>query len=534
MLLRYLLFASLVCLPSIAAAAGPKATYCFPAGAQRGTDPEITIAGEFPQWPAKVWSSRPEISVGALEAKNHFRVTIPADAAPGIVWLRPYDTQGASSPVPFVVGLSPEAKEEGDNDLANEPQQAAMPVVMNGKLEKGGDVDSYGVSLKAGQTLVANVQAHVPLGSPMDSVLQVCTPQGLVLAQNDDGAGLDPLIAYKAPRDGDYVVRLFAFPEKPNSSIAFAGGDTFVYRLLLTAEAYVDHAMPLAATSSEPAKPTLLGWNLPENATAELALVEKEAWAYSPQAVGAVELAQVETATITAVSSSLESPQAITLPATMTGKISTPGQADAYRFSAKKGERWQFEVFAQRLHFPLDAVLKIYDATGKLLTEKDDASRTEQDPLLLQTIPADGDYTVVVADLNDHYGFRYVYRLEASLVEPDYALTLAADAFEAKQGESAEVVVAIARANKFVGPIEVSAVDLPQGVACEAVVSKMGDDSEKSVKLKLTSTGEPVAGRFTIRGASDPKERFASFVLKGGRTGRDAWITIAPMAEKKK
>lgn len=56
--------------------------------------------------------------------------------------------------------------------------------------------------------------------------------------------------------------------------------------------------------------------------------------------------------------------QKVSLPAEIRGKISHPGDADTFRFEAKKGERWTFEVFAQREKSSLDSRLEIRDVEG--------------------------------------------------------------------------------------------------------------------------------------------------------------------------
>ena len=47
-----------------------------------------------------------------------------------------------------------------------------------------------------------------------------------MLAQNNDYHGLDPQVRLPVPEDGTYIVRMFAFPATPDSSIGFAGGET--------------------------------------------------------------------------------------------------------------------------------------------------------------------------------------------------------------------------------------------------------------------------------------------------------------------
>ena len=58
----------------------------------------------------------------------------------------------------------------------------------------------------------------------MDGVLQVVSPDGFVLEQVDDSPGLDPVLGCRRPRRRPIRVRVFAFPLKPDSSIALAGG----------------------------------------------------------------------------------------------------------------------------------------------------------------------------------------------------------------------------------------------------------------------------------------------------------------------
>jgi len=54
--------------------------------------------------------------------------------------------------------------------------------------------------------------------------------------------------------------------------------------------------------------------------------------------------------------------QRLTLPAQVTGAISTPGDADVFRFHARAGEEWALEVNAARAGSSLDSRLEILDA----------------------------------------------------------------------------------------------------------------------------------------------------------------------------
>jgi hypothetical protein len=83
--------------------------------------------------------------------------------------------------------------------------------------------------------------------------------EAFVAAQNHDAVGLDPQLVFAAPKDGRYLVRLFAFPSEPNSTIGFAGTDNYAYRLTLTTGADVEPDLPaapvIATDASRPDQP---------------------------------------------------------------------------------------------------------------------------------------------------------------------------------------------------------------------------------------------------------------------------------------
>ena len=168
---------------------------------------------------------------------------------PGTYWLRAHDDDrrraacGRSSSA-----RCPRSAEKEPNDDAGQAAgDRTAGVVVNGRLEKTGDVDCFAVTLKKGQTLVAVARgATARCARRWTACLQVVSPDGFVLEQNNDHRGLDPQIAFTAPKDGTYVVRVFAFPATPDSSIRFAGADAYVYRLTLTTGGFADHALPLA------------------------------------------------------------------------------------------------------------------------------------------------------------------------------------------------------------------------------------------------------------------------------------------------
>src|SRR6185436_13698383 len=108
----------------------------------------------------------------------------------------------------------------------------------NGRLDKSDDVDSFAVTLKKCQVMVAWVEACV-LAAGFDAMLRVVDDRGTTLAFNHDHTSMDPFIVFTAPQDGRYIVQIMGHNYPASTEIRFAGGDDCVYRLHLSTEPLV-------------------------------------------------------------------------------------------------------------------------------------------------------------------------------------------------------------------------------------------------------------------------------------------------------
>lgn len=140
-----------------------------------------------------------------------------------------------SNPITFAVDTLPELTEHEPNDSFSNAQSVTLPTIINGKISKPGDTDTFSFDAKAGDEIVAEVSAR-RLGSPLDSILKITDATGQQIAFNDDtenkADGLnthhaDSYIRTKIPSDGTYYVQLSDAQQK--------GGDDFSYRLRLSA-----------------------------------------------------------------------------------------------------------------------------------------------------------------------------------------------------------------------------------------------------------------------------------------------------------
>jgi hypothetical protein len=502
------LIAVLLLFSSSVQAAPPALTWLYPAGAKRGSTVEVTAGGNFAHWPIQTWTSDRGVSFKALPAKGKLSVTVGADVMPGVCWIRLHDAEGPSALKPFIIGALPEVMEQEPNDDARKPQLINRDCVVNGKLAQPGDVDCFGVRLRKGQTLVADVEANDTLKSPLDGVLQVLSAEGGVLKENNDDHGLDPRIIFVAPADGLFVVRLYAFPAEPDSSIRFAGAETYVYRLTLTTGPFADHAWPLVVSRKEPGEVKAIGWNLPaESRLSGKPGDEDELTLFEPRFIRPVKVrVEPHPCVVEQEPNDRKRPQSLAWPITVSGRIEPAGNVDVYRVEAKKGQPMQFEIEAHALGFPLDPVLRLTDATGKLLLEQDDNGMS-RDATLSYTPSADGVLHIEVRDLHGHGGPRYAYRLRIVRPEPTFALVVKPDLFKVTPGKPVDVSVTIERKNGFKDEIAIEALDLPAGVTAIPIQT-----SGPSAMVKVTAEKPAQSGGFRIVGRSAGKQRLTGYL----------------------
>jgi hypothetical protein len=269
---KVLLLASVLhSLTPLVVTAAPEVSYLYPVGGQRGQAVEISIGGKFSEWPVRVWTSDTAVSAIPLEEKGKLKIEIGEKAVPGLIWLRLYDSTGAAAPRPWMIGSAPEAVEIEPNDKASTAQElqfnpgAPQTIIINGQLQKSGDVDVFSIPAHAGQTLVADLDAQATFQSPFDGVMQILRPDGFVAGHNDDQQQLDPRLTVDLPIDGRWMVRVYSFPEKPNNVVQISGKETYVYRLALSTGPVVNYALPMAASRGQVNHWQLIGWNLPND-----------------------------------------------------------------------------------------------------------------------------------------------------------------------------------------------------------------------------------------------------------------------------
>jgi hypothetical protein len=511
-------------------AAPPTVKHLLPSGAQRGATTQVTASGDFSSWPVQVWTSSPGLSIECDEEKGKLDVTVRPDARAGAYHFRLYDGNGATRPLPFVVGNLPEFVEKSSNDSPDKAEVLPSSMItVNGRLEKRDDVDVYAVELGADQTVVASVVANEMLASPMDGVLQVLATDGSVLAQNDDWHGLDPQLVFTAPSAGRYLFRLFAFPAEPDSRIGLAGGDDFFYRLTVTTGPFIDYAWPLAVQQNKPSDVELCGWNIGESIKRQSVSAAHKFFSIDGGQLAGRTLFEAEPhpCLIEAESNGPDEPLTIELPLSISGRLQAPADVDCFRFQARRGESIRFQLVGRELGSPLDALLEVFDSSGKSLARADDSGR-RRDPELVWKAPADGAYDVKVSDLHGFGGARFFYRLRAAIARPDFVIKSAEHAFVGSLDKPLEIPLEIDRRQGFDEEIIIKPEGLPDAIVAEPVTSPKDGESAKNVKLKLTAT-TAYSGPLRIIGIAQGTEmlmREGLFTFPSDAEIPDLWLTV--------
>jgi hypothetical protein len=532
-------------------AAAPTLTHVYPSGGKRGTTVQVTCGGKF-DWPVDVWS--PGVQTVVSKDSGKLEISIPADLATDRVWIRFYNREGASSAVPFLIGNLAELVEKEPNNTTSQAQPIpSSRGTVNGVLQAAGDVDGYSVQLKKGQTLVAALAANSRLGSPMDAILQLATLDGFVVAENHDAIGLDPRLIYTATHSATYIVRLFAFPAAPNSTIRYAGGSNYIYRLTVTTGPYIANAIPLSAPLIHPGDVAVFGWNTPAEvrlAVTTLGATQLDAqrefeplkmqgvsmdmqvgFVFSPSYAGSARVRLTTHPVITiAAEGSEDPPVRLTPPTSISGRLLKDREVDHYRVSLSKGQQVVILAESDRGELPVVPLMRFFNPDGSAASQTKDPG-TRKETVLSYVAKMDGDHPLEVFDRYRHGGERHFYRITVAIERPDFQLTVGTDTLVVGPDKPLEIEVVVNRRvpkGTKLGVITIAVDGLPEGITASPVISEPSGNTAKKVKLSIATSDTRYSGPIRIIGtATEPMgmRRTARTPEKLGNCFDVIWLT---------
>jgi hypothetical protein len=213
----------------------PFVTQTFPLGAKEGVKTVASVSG---------W--------------NLPKTNLSLDTKPDGDWMRQTaykKGKQVSNSIAYAVDKLPDCTETETNDTISSAQRIDLPKIINGLIDRPGDVDVFRLNGRAGDEVVAEVYGR-RLNSPLDSLLRLTDASGNVLELNDDYVlknthlhtnmmGLlthhaDSYLIASLPKDGSYYVHLV---DSQNH-----GGDAYAYRLRITSPQN-DFALRVAPSS---------------------------------------------------------------------------------------------------------------------------------------------------------------------------------------------------------------------------------------------------------------------------------------------
>jgi hypothetical protein len=517
----------------------PVASYLFPAGGQRGQTVTVHVGGLFlppaahPScgWevlgagittdktlrPSAVrWFEGPMLPLPESQRTEDYpremvgAVRIGAEAPLGSRRVHVWTSEGVASSPAFVVGDLPEVvEEEKDGDPL--PTPVTLPVTVNGRIFPHDNVDDWSFTLSKGQTVRAEVTA-ARIGSPLDSRLELIGPDGRVLADNDDHFGSDSLLVFCASADGKYRIRM--------QDANHHGGQNYVYRLTLTHGPSVEHVFPLGGRRGERVAFALSGVGMPsEPVTVAMPMGKDHAATVrfpitagkftSPISLDVDELPEFRP-------EDAKGTKVIPTPAILNGRIEAPGAIQEWKVSAAKGRALRLELRARELGSPLQGVVEVADAAGKVLG-KGEAGKS--DPVVTVQPATDGTLTVRVRErFRSRGGPDFAYRLRLTNSEPDFHLSLETDTLTLPRKTAAKLRVHLERAGGFNGPVTVAVEGLPDTVAVSPLKMNPGQ-GQAELTLQV--------GPMTTLGLHHVKV-VGSATMGGGRVTRPAQVPTGP------
>lgn len=480
------------------------------------------------------WVNRP--ACASLSEIALIEVTVAPDAEPGAREIRLITGLGATNPLPFHIGQVPEVARKpmktsdfqvlGKEELAQRKRpedevevRITVPCTMNGQIASG-EVNRYRFEARKGQRLVVSTAARQLVPYIADAVpgwfqpvLTLYDADGREVAFNDDFRFKpDPTLPFEVPEDGEYVLAV--------TDAIFRGREDFVYRVTIGEVPFVTSIFPLGGRVGDPVSIEMSGWNiekakvlpLPEDAGPGIHLVAAQnedglVTNYVP-----FELDTLPECLDKESNNTPAQAQKVELPIVVNGRMDRPGDWDVFRVEGRAGETLVAEVTARRLDSPMDSLLKLTDAEGKLLAFNDDhddpgsgLNTHHADSFLMAELPADGTYYVHVGETARDGGEAYAYRLRISRPQPDFALRVVPSSMGIRGMGSAAVSVYAIRSEGFTGPIELRLKDPPAGFSSSTVTLPENKEMVRfTVKTSLRRTEEPVSltveGRATIGG----------------------------------
>ncbi len=450
------------------------------------------------------------------------------------------------------------------NDTLATACEVSANVTVRGKMGPSarGDVDLYRVQVIAGQRLSVEVDSvriadiHYG-GSEYDLAMRILDETGRELAANDDNPLhlQDPVASVQIARDG------FAFVEVKRSLFVPADKD---YSVHIGTNRRPLVAYPAGGLAGSNPMFELVS-STPDNVSESLQVPTTAGWFHYYGDAPSPVLLRSSSYPNVMESPSEDETRVEHLPAALNGRIDQRDDADAFRVTVKKGERYRVRVFAASVGSPIDPTLRIRlcDSSGtskEVELEADDCQLNDRDifgtgfrsrgglkdildPSVIWDPKVDGDYRIELSDSSGNSGPTAIYRIEMEPTVESVHTVLNSTAFDWEecirtsglaipQGNRWTVNVNLqqGQGSSFRGDLELFAEGLPSGVKMIAQrvpagrtvwpVQFFADESAKPSSALIALQARPIDPNQKIESTSQQSIPFIN------HSGGDAWRTV--------
>lgn len=550
----------------------------FPMGGQVGKTVEVTVAGSNLQGTRTLHCSATGVQCERLDA-SRFLLTIPKNASIGLCDLWAVGDNGVSSARSFVIGNRPEQSEVEPNETLAAAMSVSLDAVVNGRLDKAGEADHFRFEAKQGQRVVIECSAE-RIDSRLRAVMELFDATGKRLAVNRGYFGIDPLIDFRVPMDGSYVVKV--------QDLISSGSAEHYYRLDIDSGPRVAFTVPNVVERGKTSRVVLYGWNLkpqsePKDVSDRTSSAVERVSVRGATSNGSLHpaLDQIEVeipATLTRPSWPLGSrlqpadvvnedasfsyhlpgsntsvviglsevpvvldaddnhspskAQRLTVPCDVSGQLTERDERDWFVMDARRGEVFFVEALGQRIQSPVDLQISVLDSEGKQEFARfgDEVQNigglfptNHLDPAGRWVCPQDGRYLMVFQNLigGSHADARRGYRLSVRREEPDFHLVAIprredSSALNVRRGGRELLDLLAFRRRGCEAAIRVSAQNLPGGLECPDVWLGPGVD-RAVVVVSADQSAESRLGELTLEGVAEGASPInARHLVRGG------------------
>jgi hypothetical protein len=485
---------------------------------QRGTTVEVTIQGMFLTEPRDLVFYKPGIRavkveplpklehpIGAvhstrIEEQVRAVLEIAPDCEPGEHPFRLRTAGTLSVLATFHVSPFPVVLETTEpNDTIQSAQAVEPNVTVLGTV----DTDVFKVPVSPGSRLSVEVDCarladqHYG-GAAFDLAVRVLDETGRELAANDENPlhVNDPLVSLKIPGGlpGGHVY------VEVGQSIPYPGDPPYCVHIGTFARPMA--AFPPGGPTGRPLSVTLLGDPLGDSAGTVDVPENQGTFSWYGDAPSALTLRSSPYPNLLEDQTTAET-RVPMLPIAVNGVIEKVGDADVFRVTVKKGDRYRVRVYAAALGYPVDPVIRIRPvgtdgSPGTPEVEADDADagdgRTAADrdrfgsrfgifgdildPSVIWEPKAEGEYLLDIRDVSGGGGPTAIYRIEIDAPPPqsvhfvlagrfhDLGEGLRATGLAVPQGGRWTVTLDVRKGQgtTYTGPFDIVARGLPDGV----------------------------------------------------------------------